>query len=210
MGVITFVTALAISVIALGHCRVAVPHSHTNNTVNDDYQRRALPHHGSNTTSLAGNNTDVHSSGIATQALGINCRGSSYCSPCYVEGYQLNDFIAWSNVKAVGNPHAGHPDREYRNGEYIFCEKVQTCYGTGFKSFCLFPQHMAKGSTLKLSDAHQLVRKLSDHRCEFCGSIPIAALEGSNDPAEAGILTVNYVSNPHCNEWCMDGQGARA
>lgn len=43
------------------------------------------------------------------------------------------------------------------------------------------------------------LKQLSDHGCHSCGSVP---LSDGNDPAEAGILTVNYISSVACPGLC--------
>lgn len=143
--------------------------------------------------------------------LGINCRGSSYCSPCYIQDFSIADIADVTNIGGTQLPPGYNKDTTYRNQQQIYCTWVRNCYSkSAHSSFCLFPQHMREGQRITLGEVHELVKKLRDHGCQSCGSVPLAALHGSNDPSEDGILTFNFVSNPHgCKEFCLKREGAR-
>jgi hypothetical protein len=115
-------------------------------------------------------------------ALGINCRGSSFCNKNNAPS-QLQSFI--SKIQC---------DRMYNNNEHIACISGPN-FVDGNGGVCAFLQGVpgpVSGASIQL-----LIDAIVDHGCSGCGSTPVTfpqQLGGSNDPS-AGILTVNFVKN---------------
>ncbi|TQV90465.1 hypothetical protein V2A60_010455 [Cordyceps javanica] len=116
-------------------------------------------------------------------ALGINCRGSGFCT--------INNGASLQVVHdQVGNLVAsGGGDRRFNSGDQIACS-----HGSQ-GSFCAFYQNGASGSA---KDAYNQIQQLLDHGCRGCGSVPT---QPGNDVSK-GELTVNYVSNACCEGDC--------
>ena len=169
----------------------------------------------------------------AVSALGINCRGSGLCHLASWES-KAPEPVMQVLRDAVWQSTASN-DTAYVNGDHVICvaEKQpitltgtatyntpQTEGGSGSLAgsfglagglntggICLFPQYMADGASLTLSQIRPLMDKLLEHGCGTCGSVPIHFVDqGSNDPKD-GILTFNYVKNPYCTEKCLSGTG---
>ncbi|KAI0905461.1 hypothetical protein F4823DRAFT_632725 [Ustulina deusta] len=158
-------------------------------------------------------------------SLGINCRGSGLCPRA-----------SWNNVAdvsiiqllrdAVYAASAPLSTTGYENGDHVICvsQSQQITIEVGFEldgigesvgltgslgegGICLFPQYMADGATLSLSQIRPLMDALLEHKCATCGSVPIHFVdEGSNDPS-GGILTFNYVAAPYCIGNCISAVG---
>jgi hypothetical protein len=109
----------------------------------------------------------------AKALLGINCRGSGFCSGNSV-AFQLYQYIN------------GAPDnRQYNNGFHIACTK------SGKGGICAFLQGTKGGQNG--AQVKALASEIVKHGCNVCGSVPIT-FPKSNDPKD-GILTFNYVKN---------------
>ncbi|EFX06550.1 killer toxin, kp4 [Grosmannia clavigera kw1407] len=111
----------------------------------------------------------------STAALGINCRGSGFCS--------LGASGNLINLKALVDEISPR-NRHYSTGEQIACSG----------DICAFFQKGASGSA---EEASALLQKLRNHGCKKCGSVPT----GSGNNVDNGELTVNYVSSP-CSGIC--------
>ncbi|XP_044717521.1 kp4 domain-containing protein [Hirsutella rhossiliensis] len=108
-------------------------------------------------------------------ALGINCRGSGFCS--------VNDGSMKTIKDQVGVLIAdGGRDKRF-NG------------GGPQGSTCVFYQDGASGTA---KDAYDQLQKLLDHGCNQCGSVPT---QPGNDVSK-GQLTVNFVKNSCCQGDC--------
>ncbi len=117
-----------------------------------------------------------------TSALGINCRGNTFCTK---DGYpeQLQGFI--NDIQC---------DRIYKNGEHIACVS-KTIAGNKQGGICAFlqgTQSGASGASIQL-----MMQAIIDHGCKGCGSSPVTfpQLLGNNNNPDAGILTINVVSD---------------
>ncbi|MCJ1227676.1 hypothetical protein MMC12_004332 [Toensbergia leucococca] len=118
--------------------------------------------------------------GLVNAKLGINCQGSFFCNPSSSHAPDpIWEFLNYPIL--IG--------RVYEAGEHIACQ--------GY--ICAFYQN----TDVALSGVgfHELVTFLYAHGCKMCGSVPVE-YPFNNDPDVAGILTVNYVSNPSCSGMC--------
>lgn len=113
----------------------------------------------------------------SSSALGINCRGSGFCPSDGAAGNLIN-------LKAIVDGIQPR-NRHYNTGQQIAC--------TG--SLCAYYQNGATGSA---EQASGLMQALLDHGCKKCGSCPT---QPGNDVSK-GELTVNIVSDPHCQGAC--------
>lgn len=106
--------------------------------------------------------------------LGINCRGSSACE------YTGGNFNALVNTVCNEVP----PGNIYAPNVRI----ASNCHGVGgLSAFTQNTHQIITGA-----QACVLLRKLQDHGCRECGSVPLG---GSNNDVSKGELTVNYVSS---------------
>lgn len=106
-----------------------------------------------------------------SSGLGINCRGSSSCSGIY----NLNIIVdKVCNQTPQGNV--------YNPGVRIATNCVAS---SGIAAFI-----QSTSQSLNAGQVCQLLRKLQDHGCRVCGSIPI---NPGNDVSK-GQVTVNFVS----------------
>ena len=118
---------------------------------------------------------------LAARGLGLNCQGSFWCAKKYRSVFHLwNDNIP--------------PSRLYVNGEHIACDG----------NICAFLQYTQDNQHFSGGIIHKLVEFLYAHGCITCGSIP-TGYPYSNDPAQDGILTINYVQTPNCSGPCEYG-----
>ncbi len=106
----------------------------------------------------------------ATSGLGINCRGSSNCSGLY-------------SLNVIANKVCNEvpPGNVYNPGVRIATNCVAA---SGIAAFVQSTSQSITGA-----QACQLLRRLQDHNCKVCGSIPI---NPGNDVSK-GQLTVNFV-----------------
>ncbi|KAM0226666.1 hypothetical protein ACHAPO_012169 [Fusarium lateritium] len=129
----------------------------------------------------------------STDALGINCRGSSKCSQIWGPDNVARDLTNVIN-KIDGNRwqvcRTHNLAAQYRNGEHIACVGNQAGNGGGY---CAFLQNTsgAPGRNIK-----GLAHFIPDHGCKMCGSVPYFYPADNN--VDNGQLTYNYVDNP-CN-----------
>ncbi|KAF4445485.1 killer toxin, Kp4/SMK-like, core [Fusarium austroafricanum] len=116
--------------------------------------------------------------------LGINCRGSGFCS--------LSPNGSIQKIKEqIGVIIAdGQGDRHFDTGAQIACTNADQ------GSFCAFYQ--SNGASGSANDAFTHIQWIIDHGCKLCGSVPIH--DGNN--VDDGQLTVNYVSDPCCEGTC--------
>ncbi|KAK5994840.1 KP4 killer toxin [Cladobotryum mycophilum] len=115
-------------------------------------------------------------------ALGINCRGSGFCS--------INDAVLQHLRDRVGVLIAdGGRDRHFNSGQQIACN-----HGSQ-GSICAFYQNGASGTA---GNVYSQLQTLLDHGCMQCGSVPT---QPGNDVSK-GELTVNWVGNPCCEGDC--------
>ncbi|PHH60619.1 hypothetical protein CDD81_1409 [Ophiocordyceps australis] len=115
-------------------------------------------------------------------ALGINCRGSGFCSFNTASLQTVHDQVGV--LVATGGR-----DRHFNSGQQIACS-----HGSQ-GSVCAFYQSGASGSA---QDAYGQLQQLLNHGCRQCGSVPT---HPGNDVSK-GQLTVNYVSKPCCEGDC--------
>jgi hypothetical protein len=110
--------------------------------------------------------------------LGINCRGSGYCT----WNDDKNTYEARTLTYFINGIDGG---RWYNNGEHIACTP---------SGICAFLQKTGGtwGSKIK-----ELAHYIPDHGCTICGSVPYYFPDGNNN-VDDGMLTYNYVSNPKC------------
>ncbi|KAL3679133.1 hypothetical protein R1sor_022089 [Riccia sorocarpa] len=116
-----------------------------------------------------------------SDALGINCRGSSNCAAG--RAHALSEI----NTKVQGLPDAN----VYPNGQHIACSD----------NICAFLQNIS--GTKTAAQIKGYVNQLLAHGCGKCGSVPT---EPGNDVG-TGQLTVNWVINPyrdHHVSQCLD------
>lgn len=134
-----------------------------------------------------------------TNALGINCRGSAFCSYFpfgpRVSGNEakvLSDWIQGIEAEGYKPPAEGvSANRIYKTGEQIVCYQRS--------QICAFLQNTGdKGASG--ADVKRLAPLIGDHGCKVCGSVP-TGYPGSNDVKD-GELTFNYVSKICGNGIC--------
>ena len=109
----------------------------------------------------------------ATTPLGINCRGSFFCSSKPII----------PTLKPLISLYIP-PFREYVSEQYIAC--VENWHG----NYCAFFQYAERPITG--SEVLKLLDLLYAHGCGMCGSVPVG-YPYNNDPRVDGILIVNYV-----------------
>ncbi|KAM7189675.1 Killer toxin [Rhypophila sp. PSN 637] len=127
-----------------------------------------------------------------SQALGINCRGSSMC------GVGTDSWVSQNLRNSIN----GIDDNKYfKSGDHIACDPKG---GVGSPiwwlpwipqiggGICAFVQSIdgMDGRTVKW-----LAKAIVDHKCKVCGSAPLR----DND-VKYGQLTFNYVEHPKCDE----------
>ncbi|CAK7270436.1 hypothetical protein SEPCBS119000_004088 [Sporothrix epigloea] len=116
-------------------------------------------------------------------ALGINCRGSSFCT---LGGAKITDVQG-----QIGDMIAlGYGDRYFNSGDQIACAKGK------YESICAFFQNGAGGTA---QQAFDYIQNLVDHGCTVCGSVPT---QDGND-VSTGELTINAVDSPCCKGNCQ-------
>lgn len=156
-------------------------------------------------------NVDAVSNATSNIGLGINCRGSSLCpsdylAPDYV-GIMLNiaNGLARCNPRSSFNCGPMNDTDFYEPGAHIVCLPQGRSFLGGI---CAFTQgnlgvsgREATAVSIGVTGIRikQKLQQLSLHGCRICGSVPLG---NSNDPNEAGILTVNYVSGSACPGLC--------
>ena len=110
-------------------------------------------------------------------ALGINCRGSFYCKTFASEYENVADQLS-KNIQNIPD------DRWYENGEHIECIK-------GYKGFsiCAFLQGT---NGLSGKEIKTLAKRIVEHGCKGCGSVPVYFDQQENDVNLHGQLTFNF------------------
>lgn len=145
---------------------------------------------------------NADSNSTLDRALGINCRGSGLCPSNYLAadyiGFMLNiaHGLAKCNPKSSFNCGPLNDTDFYQAGANIICLPQGKSFLGGI---CAFTQGNVRGPGTLGFQVKQKLQQLSAHGCQVCGSVPLA---NSNDPAEAGILTVNYISGAACPGLC--------
>ena len=138
----------------------------------------------------------------ASKNDGINCNGNHHCHDYkhYPSGL-LRD-MTYRFISNVPN------DLTYHNGEHIACFHKgafgQGGLNVGGGGVCIYPQYKyEERMDVSVGRIKELLKKLLDHGCTICGSIPLKFNDGEdggppmNEPFE-GILTSNYVDHPQC------------
>ncbi|CAK7275090.1 hypothetical protein SEPCBS119000_006503 [Sporothrix epigloea] len=115
-------------------------------------------------------------------ALGINCRGSSFCGDNAPPMQNIKNELGYMIDNGLGGKY-------YHENDQIVCSQVESL------SSCVFFQ---KGASGTVQDAYNHVERLMDHGCYNCGSDPT---QPGND-VNRGELTVNVVSSPCCGGDC--------
>lgn len=114
---------------------------------------------------------------LSPRDLGINCRGSFFCSGGFM------DTLIQIAVQNSGGCSAGP-------GQLLYCAG----------NICVFNQ--GTNEILTVEAAQILLTSLKAHGCDGCGSVPLT-FPINNDPSD-GIMTVNYVSdNQGCSGVCI-------
>ena len=120
-------------------------------------------------------------------ALGINCQGSSKCDRF------INAKPTLSAADSLRREIAAHvsDSRWYQNGQQIVCidgrgPRIISQDG----SICAFLQGTGGISGKEIKT---LARRIVEHGCKTCGSVPVYFDKGDNDVKTHGELTFNYV-----------------
>lgn len=111
-----------------------------------------------------------------TSALGINCRGGSFC------GVGIGE-IAW---RLVDHINGIDDNRWYNDGQQIAC----------VAHYCAFLQN-TQGTWGR--EIKALAHYIPEHGCRVCGSVPYFFARGDNDVSH-GDLTFNNVENNACGD----------
>ena len=135
------------------------------------------------------------------RSLGINCRGSVLCpsdslAADYI-GIMLKIAYGLAKCSPQSNFNCGPLNETdfYQAGSNIICLPQGKSFLGGI---CAFTQGNVGAGVLGVL-VKQKLEQLSTHGCKICGSVPLA---NDNDPVEAGILTVNYISGAACAGLC--------
>lgn len=131
-----------------------------------------------------------------TTALGINCQGSTFCSPRYnpslTERTDLIDEF-WVALSYGASPLIpGGPivrSDLYMAGQHIACLDA---YDGGI---CLFMEGNVPKGGVRGSVIIERLWDLKMHKCRWCGGVPIS---GDNDPGEMGVLKSDWVRVANC------------
>jgi hypothetical protein len=121
---------------------------------------------------------------------GINCEGSSACP--------LKSAKHMQHLRNLVNDI--DPNRWYNNGDNIACVgPVSSAWTVTWTCAFLQGTGGAPGKSIPA-----LLQSLLDHGCINCGSVPLYyPVNGDNNDGDHGILTVNEVYNPACeNRLC--------
>lgn len=151
----------------------------------------------SNSTTL----NAVTNSTSLNRALGINCRGSSFCpSQDFTSDYtgtmlRIVNGLA-SCLKSEFNCGPLNDTDIYKSNAHIVCLPLGKSFLGGI---CAFTQRNLNPLGVLGTVIKRKLTQLHDHGCHICGSVPLG---DGNDPAEAGILTVNYVNGVVCPGLC--------
>ena len=135
------------------------------------------------------------------RSLGINCRGSSLCPSDPLAADYIGIILEIAYGLAKCNPQSRFncgplDDKDfYQPGANIICLPQGKSFLGGI---CAFTQGNVGAGVLGVL-VKQKLEQLSTHGCKICGSVPLA---NNNDPTEAGILTVNYISGTACAGLC--------
>lgn len=66
---------------------------------------------------------------------------------------------------------------------------------------------MGNGEVLTLGAIRELNDAVLEHGCGTCGSVPIHYQDQQSNDPRWGILTFNYVKDPHCTGNCISANG---
>ena len=125
--------------------------------------------------------------------LGINCRGANECSI-----HQSETANGLYRIAQILNTTMDD-QMYYDDGSKIACLPGAKDQNKGNGGLCAYLQNGANatGAELKV-----LVKKLQEHGCKKCGSIPTLVTQGINNVSK-GELTVNWNSHANgCNGTC--------
>ena len=145
---------------------------------------------------------------MKTQALGINCRGSSQCRTV-TTGHQ--DFMSDFN-RTLSTLEFTYFNQTYYDISILRFYKKRhiICRHTRPGRLCLFPQGNIPSRGVNGTEVLTNLRYLINHGCRLCGSAPFSR---DNNVDTQGMLTLNYVysadsSNPeYCSGYCNRGVG---
>ena len=130
--------------------------------------------------------------------LGINCRGSPWCTQGYHFWEQVPNNLA--SLKHILKEFPGVSRRVWSVNTHIACEFAFDRHSVwplpGY--WCLFAQGNVPWGVVDGPLVERKVQQLLDHGCRRCGSVP---LRDDNNPAD-GILTMNYVVASDCIGVC--------
>ena len=144
-------------------------------------------------------------------ALGVNCRGSYLCPSEFLNPDYVGLMLDIAEGRAECNPGSSfncgpmNDTDYYKGGAHIICLPQGQSFLGGI---CAFTQGHPTATKMEVNPAgfgiwgtqlKQKLRQLSLHGCRICGSVPLGK---GNDPGEAGILTVNYISGVACKGLC--------
>ena len=144
-------------------------------------------------------------------ALGINCRGSWLCPSDSLNPDYIGIMLDIAEGRAQCSPQSSYncgpmnDSDNYKKGAHIVCLPQGQSFLGGICAFTqghpTVPEIGADAAGFGISGAQtkQKLRQLSLHGCRICGSVPLG---NGNDPGEAGILTVNYISGLSCKGLC--------
>ncbi|KAF8588173.1 Kp4-domain-containing protein [Ramaria rubella] len=113
---------------------------------------------------------------LATAVSGINCQGSSQCSSSNIGTLSQMSSLLQGLDRS----------RFFNNGEHIACIEKN---GAGI---CAFLQNTGGAPATSIPP---LIDALINHGCKVCGSVPLFFPQGDNNPADHGVLVVNFVSS---------------
>jgi len=140
-------------------------------------------------------------------ALGINCRGSTFCQrgPSFLDPdiIFVFDALAHGTTAICASPLTCGPINDtdvYAPGAHILCLPQSSYYFGGIYAFA---QGNVSAAGINGMVIKQKLTELRAHGCTICGSVP---LSGNNDPDTEGILTVNHVARHVCVGVCPPTQ----
>ena len=135
---------------------------------------------------IATSNSTQHATDQELQTLHINCKGSFWC-PWFNVGTHRYILYLLQWMRAIP---AFRTYRYYKKVN-IACARLWD----DDRAYCVFPQGNVPDEGVTGDQVMGLMEGLLRYGCFACGSVPIAL---SGDPAEQGIVTVNYVKQANC------------
>ena len=144
----------------------------------------------------------ISNSSTLNHALDINCRGSGLCPSRHLSSNPISTMLSIANGRTIPPPNSNfnygplNNTSIYKPTAHIICLPLGKSF---LGSLCAFTQGNVNSIGTSGAVIKRKLQQLSDHGCQICGSVPLG---DGNDPAEAGILTVNYVSGVACPGLC--------